>query len=243
MESLMPLLVVSVLMLVPLLPAAILYKLLTPAKARTGRGASAGGEFDGERFGLKGVRAKFNVVGSTATYVVLLAIAILVHQHMADNDARVRIAQAELDKKRIEAELEKKRIDGEIARRAMGADQTWRIEVPVRLRDAQRRPMAALNGELQMVRVDLEPAMTQASARSIAFRIAPSDERFPTARFTIPNVGLEPVLLDLNDSTLFERDYKARRLTGVQPIWITVGQAYGAAGAAGPAVAAAGGAP
>jgi hypothetical protein len=247
MESLMPLLVVSVLMLVPLLPAAILYKLLTPAKARTGRGAGAGGkfdgEFDGERFGLKGVRAKFNVVGSTATYVVLLAIAILVHQRMADADARVRIAQAELDKTRIEGELEKKRIDGEIARRAMGADQTWRIEVPVRLRDAQRRPLAALNGELQMVRVDLEPAMTQASARSIAFRIAPSDERFPTARFTIPNVGLEPVLLDLNDSTLFERDYKARRLTGVQPIWITVGQAYGAVGAAGPAVATARGAP
>ena len=85
--------------------------------------------------------------------------------------------------------------------------------------------------------------MTQASARSIAFRIAPSDDRFPTARFSIPNVGLEPVLLDLNDSTMFERDYKARRLTGVQPIWITVGQAYGATGAAGPALAAAGGAP
>ena len=46
MESLMPLLVVSVLMLVPLLPAAILYKLLTPAKARTGRGAGVGGRND-----------------------------------------------------------------------------------------------------------------------------------------------------------------------------------------------------
>jgi hypothetical protein len=93
------------------------------------------------------------------------------------------------------------------------------------------------------VRVDLEPAMTVATARSIAFRIAPTDDRFPTARFTIPSVGLEPVLLDLNDSTMFERDYKARRLTGVQPIWITVGRAYGAPGGSGPAVAAAGGSP
>ena len=235
MDSLMPLLIVSVLMLVPLVPAAILYKVLTPAKARSGHGGStAGGEFDGERIGLRGVKAKFNVVGSTATYVVLLAIAIFVHQRMADAAA----AEA-----RERAELEKKRIDGAIAARAMAEGQTWRIEVPVRLRDAQRRPLNAVNGELQLVRVDLEPAMTQATARSIAFRIAPSDDRFPTARFTIPNVGLEPVLLDLNDSTMFERDYKARRLTGVQPIWITVGQAYGATGAAGPALAVAGGSP
>ena len=243
MDSLLPLLVVSVLMLVPLVPAAILYKLLTPAKARSGRGGSeAGGEFDGERFGLRGVKARFNVVGSTATYVVLLAIAIFVHQRMADSAAATAKAQAALAAKRVEAAMAAKRIEAEVAKRAMSDGQTWRIEVPVRLRDAQRNPLTALNGELQLVRVDLEPAMTKATARSVAFRIAPSDERFPTARFSIPNVGLEPVLLDLNDSTMFERDYRARRLTGVQPIWITIGQAYGAQGAPASAVAA-GGAP
>lgn len=232
MDSLMPLVIVSVLMLVPLVPSAILYKMLTPAKNRGG--GDAGGEVDWGVLGLKGVKTKFNVVGSTATYVVLLAIAIFVHQRMADAAVSAAATQAELEKKRLDAEL---------AKQAMGDGQTWRIEVPVRLRDARLQPLPALNGELQLVRVDLEPAMTKATARSIAFRIAPSDERFPTARFTIPNVGLEPVLLDLNDSTWFERDYKERRLTGVQPIWITVGQAYGANGATGPAVAATGGAP
>ena len=215
MQALMPLLVVSVLLLVPLVPAAILYKVLTPASSRTGKGGStAGGAFDGGNLGLPGMRLKFNVVGSTATYIVLLAISIFVYMRLDETAT---------------------------AREAMKDDAVWRINVPVRLRSVDGKTVPAANGELQMVQVVLEPASTQADAKQLSLRVWPESARFPTVRLSIPSVGTSPALVDLNDSTMFVRDYRTRELKGVRPIWITVGNPYSAAPSAPPVTS--GGAP
>lgn len=219
MSQLMPLLITAMLLLIPLVPAAVLYKVLTP-KTRSARNAPAQQEAPSDHaegeFDLGGMlpgktKLKFNVVGSTATYVVLLIVSIFTHMRLSD------LADKEAD--RIE--------------QSMKDNQAWIVETPIGLKDASNRALPVEGGEMNQVRIELEPALTLASANSITFRVITSNGRFPTARFNLPGIGLRPVVLDLNDSAKVRRDHKTRRITGIQPVWIVLGQPY-APGASSP---------
>jgi hypothetical protein len=210
LASIGALLAIAALLLIPLVPAAVLYKALTPkrptdatGKATPEEGEAQGGwSADGRMFGKANLT--FKVVGSTATYVVLLAVSIFTYLFLmneADKDAQ-RIADSLKD------------------------NQAWTVRVPIRLRDASGNVLPVDGGTLPQVRVETQPALIQASASDVTFRVILSDGKFPTARFQLP--ALDPVVLDLNDSEKVRFDYPSRQIIGTQPVWIVLRNAYGA---------------
>lgn len=55
----------------------------------------------------------------------------------------------------------------------------------------------------------------------------PNHGRFPSARFSLGALSLAPTILDLNDARPVEPDFAARKLTGIEPVWLEIGPAYG----------------
>lgn len=201
MSDLNPLLTVAALLLIPLVPAAVLYKVLTP-----GDGDNATGDLITDAGPLGKVVLKFNVVGSTATYVVLLAVSILVYMHLAT------LADKEADRREA----------------AMRNNAAWIVETPIGLQNADGSVRQSDGTEMQQIRIDVAPALTMASAKSLTFRVLANEGKFPTARFNLPGVGLKPVVLDLNDPNKVRVDFDTRRIDGIEPVWIVVGKPYGA---------------
>lgn len=107
----------------------------------------------------------------------------------------------------------------------------WRVNVPVRLRSPGNLPLTADHGELQQVRVELEPPITSATAHAVGFWVVSDDGEFPTARFTIPGLSVKPETLDLNDSNRMMRKSDTLEMNGIAPIWLTVAPAYNERGA------------
>lgn len=210
MNQLMALLVTGTLLLLPLAPAAILYLLLSPKGTRAGAvpGNRARGEAGVGPVSILGFRVQFNIVGSTAIYVVLLAVETVIHGRQVQSYTEREVAEARL------------------AQESTKNMQAWLVELPVRLKNGANMELPADNGELQQVSVELEPALTQASANSIRFWVVPNEGRFPSARFKLGTIGLRPTIADLNDTTLVRRDPNSRRMIGIAPIWIAVGPAY-----------------
>lgn len=213
MSQLTSLLVIAALLLIPLVPAAVLYKALTPKRSTRGAAGQraredgrAEGRFDLDGLSFGKAQLTFNVVGSTATYVVLLAVSILTYLHLAN------LADKEADR---------------IAQ-SMKDNQAWVVHTPIGLQDASGNVLPADGGEMRQVRIDVEPALTMASANTVTFRVITTDGKFPTARFNLPGIGLKPVVLDLNDSNKVRRDHATRKITGIEPVWIVLGQPYGA---------------
>jgi hypothetical protein len=207
MDRLEPLLVTAALLLLPLVPAAILYYMLTPKRGRGEvQAGSAGGELESGTIDLWRFKLRFNVVGSTATYVVLLVAATWIFR---DADA-TRLKTAAL---RAEA---------------LRDQQAWIVEVPVNLKGQQGEVIPANEGQMQQVRVELEPSLTLASSNSLQFWVVPNNGRFPTARFSLGALSLRPTILDLNDERRIEKDHLAKRLIGIEPVWLELGSPYGA---------------
>lgn len=197
----MPLLVTASLLLVPLLPAAVLYLLLTPRRGRDGGGANAAsGEAQAGQLKLR-----FNVVGSTATYVILLAAATWIYR---DGEA-TRLQEA-----RLRAQ-------------AVAEQQAWRVDVPVLLRSPAGAVIPANQGEMQQVRVELEPSLTIASSNELQFWVIPNEGKFPTARISLSPLSTRPEILDLNDTRRIRHDYASRRMSGIAPVWLEIGRSYG----------------
>lgn len=196
-----PLIVTSILLLLPLAPATIIYFLLSPPN-RDGQNNNdeAKGSYEGQFMKLGKLKVEFSVFGSSATYIILLCAAYFIHS---------------------ETESEKTK------RLSVQDQQAWLVEIPVGLTDLRERPMPANNGEMQQVRVELEPSLTEASANSLQFWVVPNNGRFPTARFSIPQLSVRAELIDLNDSSFVQHDYSAKRMLGIQPVWIKTGPAYG----------------
>jgi hypothetical protein len=197
LTSAIPLLVTACLLLIPLVPASILYLVLSPRKGG-GEGNTATGEVAAP-FSFGNLKLQFHVVGSSATYVVLLVVAIAVH------------AKVEEDRTKEEA---------------VKSQRAWLVEVPVNLKTQGNDPFPANKGEMQQVRVELEPSPTQASANNIQFWVLPNNGRFPTARFSLSSLSLAPTTIDLNDSRRMHFDYGLQRMSGIAPVWITVGAPY-----------------
>jgi len=214
MESISPLLAVAALLLIPLVPAAVLYKALTPARPTgdvTGKAVPEEGEaqgtFDGDGLMFGKAKLSFKVVGSTATYVVLLAVSIFTYLFLLDEAAK---------KEQLVAD-------------SMKDDQAWTVQMPIRLRDANGNVLPNDGWTMPQVSVETQPTLIQASANDVTFRVIASNGKFPTARFQLPK--LAPVGLDLNDSDKVRIDYASRRIKGIQPVWIVLKQApaYGLA--------------
>lgn len=195
-----PLIVTSVLLLLPLVPAAIIYVLLSP-RNRDGQKKSdeAKGSYEGQFMKFGKLKVEFSVFGSSATYIILLSAAYYIH-HETESESTKRSSVQD--------------------------QQAWLVEIPVGLTDLNDRPIPADNGEMQQVRVELEPSLTVASANALQFWVVPNNGRFPTVRFSIPQLSVRAELLDLNSSNLVQHDYSAKKMVGIQPVWIKTGPAY-----------------
>ncbi|HEX5684801.1 MAG TPA: hypothetical protein VFY73_12310 [Ideonella sp.] len=197
----MPLLVAACLLLVPLMPAAVLYLILTP---RRGRGAGDANVASGEAEAGR-LKFRFNVVGSTATYVILLGAATWIYR---DSEA-MRLEEA------------RQRAD------AIREQQAWLVEVPVYLRSPGGEVIPANMGEMQQVRVELEPSLTLASSNAVQFWVIPNNGKFPTARLSLSPLSTRPEILDLNDMRRIQHDYAGRKMSGIAPVWLEIGRRYG----------------
>ena len=199
MDRLQPLLVTAALLLLPLVPAAILYFMLTPKRGDNADSGSAGGELESGTIDLWRFKFRFNVVGSTATYVVLLVAATWIYHELR------------------EAELQAN---------SLRDRQAWVVEVPLNLKGPTGAAIMADQGQMQQVRVELEPSPTVAWPNRIQFWVVPNNSRFPTARFSVAGLTLKPTILDLNDAQRVDPDQSKKKLTGIEPVWLELGSPY-----------------
>lgn len=197
MDTYYPLLITSAMLLLPLIPAGIIYLLLTPGDAKNLNKAK--GEYQGQFLSLGKIRVEFNVFGSTATYALVLLAAYYMHSDMESQKIQIL---------------------------SMQDQQAWLVEVPVRLKDVNGTPLQANNEEMQQVMVTLEPGNIEASASTLQFWVVPDKGRFPTANFSMPGAR-NRVTLDLNNKKIITHKYASRKMEGIVPVWLDFGEAYG----------------
>jgi hypothetical protein len=200
-----PLVVVTVLMLLPLIPAVIIYYLLTPKRDRSG-GRSASARGDGK---VGGFRLQFNVLGSSATYVVLLAAASAMYSKLSADE----LAKIESQERSIAKSMEDR--------------QAWLVELPVLFKNPSNKPIPTAPHQMQQLSVVLEPALTLASATTIQFWVIANNGRFPSATFAAPGQSTIPSVVDLNDRERIAHDYVAHKMSGLGPVWVELGDTYG----------------
>lgn len=197
MDNYYPLVITSAMLLLPLIPASIIYLLLTPSTGKNKNEAK--GEYEGQFFKLGKIRVEFKVFGSTATYVLVIFSAYFMHDDMESQKTQ---------------------------RLSLKDQQAWLVEVPVKLQDADEKPLQANNGEMQQVMITLEPGNIEASASTLQFWVVPNKGRFPTANFSMPGAR-NRVTLDLNDQNIISHNHGSRKLEGIVPVWLEIGAAYG----------------
>jgi hypothetical protein len=212
LDKLIPVIITAALLLIPLVPAAILYLMLSPRRtasktvtgALTASADTASGELETESSSFGKLKFRFNVIGSTATYVVLLIAACWIY-----SSAEARRAE-----------------DARAIAESMRDQQAWFVRVPVNLKSADGKPIVADRGQLQQVRVELEPSSTFASSNTLEFWVLPSKGAFPTARLSIPTLSELPTILDLNDPNRVDARHAERLLRGIEPVWLQLGAPY-----------------
>lgn len=197
MDNYYPLLITSAILLLPLVPAGIIYLLLTPQSMKNKNEAK--GEYEGQFLKLGKIRLEFNVFGSTATYIILLSAAYYMH--------------AEMDLQKIQ-------------RLSMQDQQAWLVEIPVKLKDSTNKPLEANNQEMQQVVVTLEPGNIEASASTLQFWVVPDKGRFPTANFSMQG-ATNRVTIDLNNPNQISHNYGNKKIEGIIPVWLEIGEIYG----------------
>jgi hypothetical protein len=176
----------------------------TAAGALTASADTASGEFETESLRLGKLKFQFNVIGSTATYVVLLIAAFWIY-----SSAEARRAE-----------------DARAIAESMREQQAWLVRVPVNLKSADGKAIMADRGQLQQVRVELEPGSTSASSNTLEFWVLPTKGAFPTARLSIPTLSEQPTILDLNDPNRVDARHAERLLQGIEPVWLQLGAPY-----------------
>ncbi|MBV1891855.1 MAG: hypothetical protein KUG60_00965 [Gammaproteobacteria bacterium] len=213
-----PVLITAALLIFPLIPSAVIYLILTPSKTEgVPTENHAQGKYDGQVLKLGKVSLEFNVFGSSATYIVLLCASFFMHGN---------IEEKELSKLARMAEVEKVKGEQETRRLALKNNQAWLVELPVRLEDKSGTPIEANNGEMKQVRVELLPSSTTAHSNKIKFWVVAQDGGFPDARLSIPGMSLRAQNHSLNDIKIIDHDHEQRKMTGIEPVWITVGDVY-----------------
>ncbi len=201
MELVTPLLVTAALLLLPLVPAAIIYLLLTPREKTPAADANA----------AKGtiqvgpLNMQFNLVGSAATYIVLFAMAHMIYDK-AEAD-RITTHQSHVNE--------------------LAANQAWQVEVPVNIMTGGVPSGDLAPGGLSQVQLRLDPGYMAMTSNMITFWVTPNDKRFPTAWLTYPDI-VQPVKLDLNSDQFVKRNYDTKTISMLAPVSLQIGSHYAA---------------
>ncbi|SAK97725.1 hypothetical protein AWB79_07508 [Caballeronia hypogeia] len=192
-------LLTAYIVLLPLLPAACIYWLLTPKAERGSNGNNAQGTAN-TNLGPTVFGIKFNVVGSTAFYFVLLLATAGIY---AVVDTRQQSAFAEGTAWRVELPVSGSMIDA-----------TTKKPVEVALDDVSK----------SQLQVEIKPDY-QFYGRKINFWVIRQQDRFPTIRLSIPYVSKTPEL-DLNDHQKVSINSEKRIITGVGTQWVLLRDPY-----------------
>ncbi|WP_157652291.1 hypothetical protein [Burkholderia ubonensis] len=191
--------------LLPLIPAACIYWLLTP-KAKNASNESITNEnhnaATGEvktNLGPTILGIKFNVVGSTAFYLVLLLITFGVHASTVIQN----------------------RINGSTA---------WLVEIPVGAlirdpNDSQKQTPIPIDASIQsQLQVSTQPSYLM-FGDVIQFWVIPSNNRFPKVTISLPNMSSTPPL-DLNDTRQVTRDDTIHKIELIGKQWLQIQRPY-----------------
>ena len=208
MES--PFLATGFIILLPLLPAACIYWLLTSEAERKSkyRNQNAAGNAKAT-IGPTVFGITFNIVGSTAVYIVVLIFAFSIF--FVVNNQR---------------------------QQAFSDNTPWLVELPIGAvtRDptdpTKPKPVVMDMVTQNQLQIELQPNY-QILGGSIMFWVMSENQKFPRIRIVLPNVSATP-FLDLNDVDMVTQYPSLHRLTGIGKQWIRLQAPYDASSAATP---------
>ena len=187
MNQMDSLLDVGVLLLLPLIPAAIIFWLLSTRQKRL-RGRVQNDVTKGViTIPVINFQMSFESFGSSATYLVLLAFSATMYIHMENenNEARLRFYKQEVER--------------------LTNHYGWRVSIPIVVVNpdgTRRRPWDPI---YKQVTATLEPSQNFANS-NITFRIAKNEEGFPGVALAI--AGSPVAEINLNDPKLAKTDPK-----------------------------------
>ncbi|WP_321945347.1 hypothetical protein [Paraburkholderia sp. J10-1] len=207
-------LVTAFIILLPLIPAACTYWLLTPnVKYDSGGniGAVTVDRAQGDirtSLGPTVFGIKFNVVGSTAFYIVVLIITFCVYTAVEMQ------AQNLFDRQQS----------------AIKDGTAWLVELPVAAvtrdsSDSQRQTLVPIDANMQsQLQIAVQPSYLM-YGDSIQFWVIPTNKRFPKVTISLPNVSSTPPI-DLNDTHLVKYDYSTHTMEGIGKQWLQIQKPY-----------------
>jgi len=200
--------IIAALLLVPLGPATAIYYLLSTRRARerthvTGKGLN-----------VLGFQISFEAFGSTATYLVILALAMSLFVQMRSDDQRDR-----------NKALEEARLDREAHLQA-----AWQVVAPVYI-EGPTGDLDASDPTYERIQTSVLPFQS-ISNNLVTFWVIKERGRFPQVNLAIANTAGHSI--DLNDSSNIEMDEVNNKLTVATPTVLTLQAAYDAPIARGP---------
>lgn len=182
MSELKDVLIIAVLFLVPLFPAAVIYYLLTMRRNRE-RGRTDG-NFD---VPVLGFRMSFRAFGSTATYMVILALAVSLFLSMQANRREDQMARAR---------------------------HAWHVEVPVYIEGPQGR-LDPADKMYTQVQAQVKP-FQDVRNNLVSFWVVKGDDgRFPQVDLSIPATAGQALALD--DPTSIVVDEESHQIRVSKP--------------------------
>lgn len=200
--------IIAALLLVPLGPAAAIYYLLSTRKAREL------GTIKGDGLQLLGFRISFEAFGSTATYLVILALAMGLFIQMLGNAKQEHDQQLKADQAKLEAHLQ----------------AAWQVVVPVYIK-GPKGDLDASDPTYEQIQTAVLPFQS-VSNNLVTFWVIKERGRFPQVNLAIANTAGHSI--DLNDSSNIEVDEDNNKLVVATPTVLTLQAAYDAPIAKGP---------
>ena len=204
-----PIVVTSFIILLPLIPAGCIYWLLTPKQLRGAPSDNATGNVK-TSLGPMILGIKFNVLGSTAVYLVVLLITFGIYDVVG--------------MQKLQGDAQKQQ--------ALKDDAAWLVELPVGAtmrdpQDPQKLKTVPLDPTTQsQLQVALQPNY-EMYGDTILFWVTPHNKRFPKVIISLPNISSTPPV-DLNDPAVIDYDYANHEMVGIGKQWIQIQKPYDA---------------
>jgi hypothetical protein len=207
MSDIDTLLEIGVLLLLPLLPAGIIFYLLTTRQQRL---KDRGDETTGD-FVIPGINLKmsFRSFGSSATYLVLLAFSSAMYIHMEKEKAEHAVLIA-----RNSCIDERKRLEAHFG---------WLVTASVVVVDPDGKERAPFDPIYKQITASFEPPQSIEN-NTITFRAAKNDGRFPQVNLSI--AGSPRASINLNDRTVARFDAPQGTIEVIPPVAIKLMEAH-----------------
>lgn len=183
MSELQIVLVIAVLFLVPLAPALAIYYLLSNRRRRDK--SRVGGQF--KDLNLFGMQVSFEAAGSTATYLIILGLAVGLFVFLKGKESEKQIRQAEIA----------------LEQHKLSAKSAWQVRVPIYIKSGGKT-LPASDFRYGQVRTMMKPFPAVSNNMLVAWVVPQADGRFP--QIDVQLEDMPPVALDLNDEQQIERD-------------------------------------